>query len=233
MGAVGAAVGSAAGAAIGTALLPGIGTKIGSFLGGKIGGSIGKKKDKKNGDMGKKGGSGMSGGLGTALGAGQMILGAIQAKKADALLPPAEDPMSRQVLSGLKTQEDKIRTGTSDMASRTAVRQMAKTAGQSAFNAGGPVNTGMLASIINPALQNINQTSAALAADYAKQIGEQTSEMAQRKSDLSTLRSSRMSAKAATNTAAGTESLLASLGTGKKKVQEVVGKAVSAKSGSK
>lgn len=162
-----------------------------------------------------------------AMAVGQMALGAIQTKKADALLPPGEDPMSRQVLSGLKTQEDKIRTGTSDMASRTAVRQMAKTAGQSAFNAGGPVNTGMLASIINPALQNINQTSAALAADYAKQIGEQTSEMAQRKSDLSTLRSTRMAAKGATNTSAGTDNLLASLGGGpgiKKKKKEEVAK---------
>lgn len=226
MGAVGSAVGSAAGAAIGTALLPGIGTKIGSFLGGKIGGSIGKKKDKKNDDMGKKI---TPGGLGTAFGAGQMVLGAIQAKKADALLPPAEDPMSRQVLSGLKTQQAKALTGTSDMASRTAVRQMAKTAGQSAFNAGGPVNTGMLASIVNPALQNINETAAKGLSDYSKQIGEQTSEMAQRKSDLSTLRSTTMAAKAATNTAAGTDNLLASLGTGKKKLQEEAAKALAAK----
>jgi hypothetical protein len=162
-----------------------------------------------------------------AMAVGQMALGAMQTKKADALLPPGEDPMSRQVLSGLKTQQAKALTGTSDMASRTAVRQMAKTAGQSAFNAGGPVNTGMLASIINPALQNINQTSAALAADYSKQIGEQTSEMAQRKSDLSTFRSTKMAAKGATNTSAGTDNLLASLGGGpgvKKKKKEEVAK---------
>ena len=224
MGAVGAAVGSAAGAAIGTALLPGIGTKIGSFLGGKIGGSIGKKKDKNNDDMKKKS---LPGGLGTAFSAGQMVLGAIQAKKADALLPPAEDPMSRQVLSGLKTQQQKALTGTSSFTAVKAALQGAKTMGQNAFNSGGPVNPNLIASVINPALQNINQSSAALAADYAKQIGEQTSEMAQRKSDLSTLRSSRMSAKAATNTAAGTENLLANLGTGKKKVQEVAENAVS------
>lgn len=229
MGAVGSAVGSAAGAAIGTALLPGIGTKIGSFLGGKIGGSIGKKKDKKNDDMGKKS---LPGGLGAAFGAGQMVLGAIQSKKADALLGPDENPMARQVLSGLKTQQAKALTGTSDMASRTAVRQMAKTAGQSAFNAGGPVNTGMLASIINPALQNINQGSAALAADYAKQVAAQSQEMVGYKQDKATLRSTTMAAKAATNTSAGTDNLLASLGTGKKKLQEEAAKALAAKGGS-
>lgn len=230
MGAVGAAVGSAAGAALGTALLPGIGTKIGSFLGGKIGGSIGKKKDKKNDDMGKKS---LPGGLGAALGAGQMILGAIQSKKADALLGPDENPMARQVLSGLKTQQAKALTGTSSFTAGKAALQSAKTMGQSAFNAGGPVNPGLIASVMNPALRNINETSAALAADYAKQIAAQSQEMVGYKQDKATLRSATMAAKAATNTAAGTDNLLASLGTGKKKLTEMAGQAASAKSGSK
>lgn len=233
MGAVGAAVGSAAGAAIGTALLPGVGTKIGSFIGGKIGGSIGKKKDKKNEDMGKKGGSGMSGGLGTALGAGQMILGAIQSKKSDALLGPDENPMARQVLSGLKTQQAKALTGTSSFTAGKAALQGAKTMGQNAFNSGGPVNPNLIASVLNPALQNINETSAALASDYAKQIAAQSQEMVGYEQDKATLRSTKMAAKGVTNTAAGTENLLANLGTGKKKLQETVGKAVAAKGGSK
>jgi hypothetical protein len=229
MGAVGAAVGSAAGAALGTALLPGIGTKIGSFLGGKIGGSIGKKKDKKNDDMGKKS---LPGGLGAAFGAGQMVLGAIQSKKADALLGPDENPMARQVLSGLKTQQAKALTGTSSFTAGKAALQGAKTMGQNAFNSGGPVNPGLIASVLNPALRNINEGSAVLASDYAKQAAAQSQEMVGSKEDKYTLRSTRMSAKGATNTSAGTDNLLASLGTGKKKLQEEAAKALAAKGGS-
>lgn len=162
-----------------------------------------------------------------AMAVGQMALGAMQTKKADALLGPDENPMSRGILSGFQTQQQKALTGTSDMASRTAVRQMAKTMGQTAFNAGGPVNPTMLASVINPALQNINETSAALASDYAKQAAAQAQEMVGYKQDKATLRSTRMSAKGATNTSAGTDNLLASLGGGpgvKKKKKEEVAK---------
>ena len=123
-------------------------------------------------------------------------------------------------------------TGTGSFTAKKIALQGAKTMGQTAFNSGGPVNPNLIASVLNPALQNINEGSAALASDYAKQIAAQSQEMVGSKEDKYTLRSTRMSAKGATNTSAGTDNLLASLGTGKKKLQEEAAKALAAKGGS-
>jgi hypothetical protein len=228
MGALGQSVGSAAGAAIGTAILPGVGTKIGSFLGGKIGGSIGKNK--KGGDMGSKG-SGKNAGL--AMAAGQMIMGAIQRKKADAQLPAAEDPMMRQAFSGLQSKSRQLATGTANNADRVAARQMAKTMTSSAFKTGGKANMGVASSAISQALGNINSQNREQVAAYDQMTTAQANEMAQRKSDINMLRSERTSARAENNISAGQDNALALIGSGGKKKKAASGVLSGAMGGAK
>ena len=92
---------------------------------------------------------------------------------------------------------------------------MAKQYGQNAFRAGGPVNTGVLAQLMNQGMANISS-------QYGQQVGqmlgmeqEQVSKMADVSRDLALLKSARKSAQAENQMQAGQQNLLASLGAGK------------------
>ena len=77
---------------------------------------------------------------------------------------------------------------------------------------GGPMNIGLLNQMM---AQNAVQRSAGTGQEIAGLLGmegQTVSEMAQRKADLSSLRSARMSARGAQNEASGSDNLAASLG---------------------
>jgi hypothetical protein len=167
-----------------------------------LGNAMGKKS--KGGNVGK----GASMGTGIA----QSIVGAIQRKKADALLPPSENVMERQMLQNIRRRRRALETGTAGSADRAAIRQMGKSFGRNMFQAGGMGNFGQIAAMQSKAMQN-------LASTYGQQIGAQMQlEQAQSKSmadlanDLARLRSTRMSARGEANIKGGTENLLAALG---------------------
>jgi hypothetical protein len=218
MGQLGATVGSAAGAAIGTAILPGVGTKIGSFLGGKIGGSIGKNK--KGGDMGSKGSGGKNAGL--AMGAGQMIVGLMNRKKADAQIP-GENAEERQLVSSLASKSRQLATGTANNADRVAARQMAKTMTSSAFKTGGKANMGVASSAISQALGNINAQNREMASAYDDKLAKATEDITGKELEKGILRSERTSALAENQISAGQDNLLASIGGGSKKKKAASG----------
>lgn len=164
---------------------------------------------------------GKAGGIGniaqTGFAAGQMIAGAINRKKADAMLPPSENVMERQLLNTVRRRRRALETGTAATADRTAVKQMARQYGQGAFRAGGPVNTGVLAQLMNQGMANISN-------QYGQQYGqtlnmeqEQVSKMADVSRDLALLKSARKSAQAEQQMQAGQQNLLATLGSGKLK----------------
>lgn len=163
---------------------------------------------------------------GAVFGAGQMVAGAIQRKKADAQLPAAEDPMMRQALSGLQSKSRMLSTGTANNADRTAVRQMAKTMANSAFKTGGQGNMGVASSAISQALGNINAQNKEQAISLAQMTTAQANEMAQRKSDINMLRSERTSARAENNVSAGQDNLLASIGNGGGNKKKKAGKGI-------
>ena len=159
------------------------------------------------------------GGLGqvaqTGFAAGQMIAGAINRKKADAMLPPSENVMERQMLNTIRRRRRALETGTAATADRSAIKQMAKQYGQGAFRAGGPVNTGVLSQLLNQGMANISS-------QYGQQVGqmlgleqEQTAKMADVSRDLALLKSAGKSAQAEQQALAGGQNLLASLGGGK------------------
>ena len=159
------------------------------------------------------------GGLGqvaqTGLSAGQMVAGAINRGKANAMLPPSENVMERQLLNTVRRRRRALETGTAATADRSAIKQMAKQYGQGAFRAGGQVNTGVLAQLLNQGMANISS-------QYGQQVGqmlgmeqEQVSKMADVSRDLALLKSARKSAQAENQMQAGQQNLLASLGAGK------------------
>lgn len=148
-------------------------------------------------------------GASSLLGAGQMIAGAINRKKADALLPPSEDPMERQMLNTLRRRRRSLETGTGNLADRNAARQMAKSATLSSFRAGGPVNQGFYSNLMSQTLGNIASQSAQ---QYSQALGmeqAQTKLISDARRDLSLLRSARKSAQAEQQMLAGQQNLVA------------------------
>lgn len=154
-----------------------------------LGNLIGKKT--KGQDAGK--------GAAVGMGLAQGVVGAIQRKRAEALLPPSENVMERQMLQSIRRRRRALETGTAGAADRAAIRQMGKSFGRQQFAAGGRGNFGQMAALQSQAMQN-------LAASYGQQISQQmaleqkqTSGMADVARDLALLRSNRMSALAEQN----------------------------------
>lgn len=167
-----------------------------------IGNLIGKKS------KGQNAGKGASVGTGIAQG----VIGAIQRKKADALLPPSENVMERQMLQSIRRRRRALETGTAGSADRAAIRQMGKAFGKNVFAGGGRGNFGQLAALQSQAMQN-------LASSYGQQIGatmqaeqQQVGRMADLSNDLALLRSNRMSALAEKNIKDGKSNLLTAMG---------------------
>ena len=77
-----------------------------------------------------------------AFSGGQALMGAVKKKQADAMTPPAENPMERQMLNTIRRRRRAIETGTANAAQNASVRQLGKTMMTNAANAGGPVNFG-------------------------------------------------------------------------------------------
>lgn len=159
-----------------------------------------------------------TGGLSSAaqigLSAGQMIAGAINRKKADAMLPPSENPMERQLLNTVRRRRRALETGTAASSAQKGLQAVVKNLGQNAFRAGGPVNTGVLAQLLNQGMQNITNQ---YGQQYGQTLGmeqEQVSKMADVSRDLALLKSARKSAQAERQMQAGQQNLLASIGGG-------------------
>lgn len=157
------------------------------------------------GDMGSIGGGSV------ALGAGQMLMGAINRKKADAMLPPSENPMERQMLNSIRRRRQALMTGTASSGDRANVRQMAKSMGQNSFRAGGPVNTGVLSQLMNQGMANISSQYGQQIAQNMAMEQEQTKNMANLRNDLALLKSNRKSAQAEQQMKSGFQNVAASM----------------------
>lgn len=154
------------------------------------------------------------------MGAGQMVAGMIQRKKADALIPTVEEKMSRDQLEEIRRKRRSLET----TLPTTAIRQMVKGTGINAFKGGGMANTGALASMMSQGLSGVTEQQGAQSNALLAEQGKQVSEMAQRKFDIGMYRSQVKKAQAESNVGAGQTNLLAAIGGGgkKKKVKPVV-----------
>lgn len=150
-----------------------------------------------------------------AFSGGQALMGAVKKNKADAMTPPAENPMERQMLNTIRRRRRAIETGTANAAQNASVRQLGKTMMTNSANAGGPVNFGQYNQLIGNAMGNIAAQSGQQIGQLLGQEQQQATQMVNRATDLSLLRRNEMKADAARMQQAGTQNLLATMGAGK------------------
>lgn len=148
------------------------------------------------------------------LGLGQTIAGVQARKKSESMLPPSENPMERQMFNAIRRRRRALETGTASMADRAAMRQMSKSLGTNAFNAGGQGNLGQIAALQNQAMQNLQSQYGQQLLQTLGMEQQQSSKMADISRDLSLLRSARESARAENLVKYGQQNLMASLGMG-------------------
>lgn len=149
------------------------------------------------------------------LAAGQMIAGVVNRKKADAAIPMSENPMERQMLNTIRRRRQALQTGTAGTADRAAMRQMAKGYQTGAMRAGGPANFGQYNQLLSNAAGNLASSNGQQLNQTMAMEQEQSKNMANLSNDLALLRSSRLSAQAENQMKAGTQNLLATLGSSK------------------
>lgn len=210
-GAVGGSVGGPAGASIGSSVggkLVGEGDASGSGDGsGKLKGLFSSLSPKGNGKFGQLGQLGFA--------AGQSILGAVKNKQAQAMTPPAESAMERQMLNTIRRRRRAIETGTANAAQNASVRQLGKTMMTNSMRAGGQPNFGQYNQLIGNAMGNIAANTASQINPLIGMEQQQATGMVNRATDLGLLRRSEMRADAARMQQAGAQNLLATLGAGK------------------
>ena len=150
-----------------------------------------------------------------AFSGGQALMGAVKKKQADAMTPPAESAMERQMLNTIRRRRRAIETGTANAAQNASVRQLGKTMMTNAANAGGPVNFGQYNQLIGNAMGNIAAQSGQQLNQLLGQEQVQNKDMVNRATDLSLLRRNETNAEAARLRQAGSQNLLATMGAGK------------------
>ena len=150
-----------------------------------------------------------------AFSGGQALMGAVKKKQADAMTPPAENPMERQMLNTIRRRRRAIETGTANTAQNASIRQLGKTMMTNAANAGGPVNFGQYNQLIGNAMGNIAAQSGQQVNQLLGQEQQQATQMVNRATDLSLLRRNETNAEAARLRQGGSQNLLATMGAGK------------------
>lgn len=150
-----------------------------------------------------------------AFSGGQALMGAVKRKQADAMTPPAENPMERQMLNTIRRRRRAIETGTANAAQSASVRQLGKTMMSNAARAGGPVNFGQYNQLIGNAMGNIAANTSQQLNPLLGMEQQQATQMVNRATDLSLLRRNEMKADAARMQQAGSQNLLATMGAGK------------------
>jgi hypothetical protein len=92
-----------------------------------------------------------------------------------------------------------------------AAKVSLKTLMKNSFNAGGPVNMGTYSNLMSQTMGNIAQQTSQDIAQNLAQVGKVTTDMANRKADLTLLQRNEMMADAASNRKAGFQNLAAAM----------------------
>jgi hypothetical protein len=143
---------------------------------------------------------------GAAIGVGQSILGAIQKKKADAMLPSGPSSAERALIS--ETSRMRKAAQTNMPAYMTASNERMR---NKMFKYGGGRNMGAITTNMQNAMEGISQQSAQQAAGLLGSEVEQQRFAGNVVRDVQMLRSARMSADAAANTKAGFSNLMGAI----------------------
>jgi hypothetical protein len=146
---------------------------------------------------------------GAAIGIGQSILGAIQKRKADTMLPSGPSAAERALISETSRMRKAAQTNMPAYMTAANERTSNRMANQ-AFKLGGR-NIGAIATGMQNAMEGISQQSAQQAAGLLGSEVEQQRFAGNVVRDVQMLRSARMSADAARNTQAGFGNLMAAI----------------------
>ena len=157
--------------------------------------------------------------LGLAIGVGQMALGAIQKKKAQAMTPSPVSPLDQSMYNILKRQRDAAATGTKYNPQIVAGQQLAKAMQRNAMNAGATPNMGLYNQMMAQTMQNIQDMTSRDIAQTNAQLGEQTARMADITRDLTLGEQSQKYADSALNLSDGKRNLFASIMPGSQNVK--------------
>jgi len=173
--------------------------------------AINKGKDNL-GDGNKKDnlGDGMGSRAGKALGLGQKLVGAMQTRRSDAMLPAMND-RQQQAEEMVRRRRVALETGTADSPEAEANKQMMTSVSRKMMKSGG-MNVGVLNQMMG---LNAIRSNAERGQEIASLMGMERDTIEKRegrKDDISTLLSARMSARGAQNEASGSDNLAASLG---------------------
>ena len=192
--------------------IPGLGMLLGKVAGKVAGGATGGADASASGMLNPQS-LGQIGQL--AFSGGQALMGAMKNKQANAMTPPAESAMERQMLNTIRRRRRAIETGTANAAQAASVRQLGKTMMNNATRTGGQVNYGQYNQLIGSAMGNLAAQSGQQLGQLLGQEQQQATQMVNRATDLSLLRRNEMKADAARMQQAGAQNLLATMGAGK------------------
>lgn len=150
------------------------------------------------------GGGALSNAMGTAkkigsgpfMGAFNLIKGMRDKRKRDALTPPSENPMERQMLNSIRRKRRALETGTAGPG-LALVRQMGASANRRSLQAGGRANLGEIAMLQSRAFQNMAGQNDQQANQLLAQEQKQVNRMAGVARDMALLRRAELSADAA------------------------------------
>lgn len=172
----------------------------------------GKTRGLKNLFTGIAGSTPAQAAAGAAFGAVQTGIGMAQEKKAEASLPAGEGKLNRDYLEYIRRKKRAAGTGTSTAAELGNFRQVLKGVLDKSFKSGGGGNTSVLSQLLaeqNAAARDARRQEQLA---YAQEEGKKVEEMEGIKRELSMFRANQKFAKAATNKAAGSTNMLASIG---------------------
>ena len=161
---------------------------------------------------------------GAAFGAVQTGIGMAQEKKAEALLPVVEGKMNRDYLEYIRRKKRAAETGTSTAAEKGNFAQILKHVLSQSFKNGGGGRTSVLSQLLAEQNAASRDRRAQEQLAYTQEEGKKVEEMEGIKRELGMFRANQKFAKAATNKAAGSTNMLASIG-GKVAVPESKDKA--------
>jgi hypothetical protein len=174
---------------------------LGGVIGGILGAAVGSVVP----------GVGTTIGASLGTGAGQLIQGATQKKKAQGMSPSPVDVGRQKLLLDLYRMQQAKKTGTAYNPQITAGKQMAKSFAKNSFNAGGMPNQGAYSALLGQTMNNIAAQSAQdITQDYGL-IDKSVEQTEKRAFDLASLAQTKVEADSAKNLSSGTSNFFAGL----------------------
>lgn len=133
-----------------------------------------------------------------AIGVGQTIAGLVKKKKADAMMPNAEDPEQRAMQRLISRQRRAYQTGTANNADRAALRQAMQSGLSNTFKYGaGSRGLNAMNQMYMQGLMGLNQANRNMAAQTINQEKQAIDDLAQRRLDIQMTKYDREQARAA------------------------------------